>query len=148
MAFTFVKEIMKKNVVSMDESNSIQDAAQKMNEGNIGCVIITRENIPVGILTESDFVRIVAEGKPLVTELSGIMSSPLIVASPDDILWESAEIMRQKQIHKLPVQDKDKIIGIVTATDLVEVCSYGSDSQMRKICDQIMMRISKDDLKK
>ena len=136
---------MKKNVVSIDESNSIQDATQKMIDGNIGCVIITRENIPVGILTESDFVRIVAKGRPLSTALSEVMSSPLIVASPDDILWESAEIMRKKQIHKLPVQDNDKIVGIVTATNLVEVCSYGSDSQMRKICDQIMMRINKDD---
>jgi len=145
MAFTFIKDIMTKNVVSIDESDSIQDATQKMIEGNIGCVIITRENIPVGILTESDFVRIVAKGRPLSTALSEVMSSPLIVAGPDDILWESAEIMRKKQIHKLPVQDNDKIVGIVTATNLVEVCSYGSDSQMRKICDQIMMRINKDD---
>jgi len=141
MASTFVKDIMKKNVITIDESMWIQEAAQMMIDANIGCVIVTKKDNPVGIITERDFTRIAAEGKPLFTELSRAMSSPLIVVSPDDTVWDAAEIMRRKGIHKLPVQEGNEIVGIVTTTDFVKLCSYGSDSNMRTICDQILMRM-------
>jgi len=142
MASTFVKEIMKKNVITIDESMSVQEAAQMMTDANVGCVIVTRKNNPVGIITERDFTRIAAEGKPLFSELSRVMSCPLITVSPEETVWDAAEIMRVKGIHKLPVQEGDEIVGIVTTTDFVNICSYGSDSQMRKICDQILLRMN------
>ncbi len=141
MASTFVKQIMKTNVVSIDENTTIQEAAQQMINNNIGCVIITKDNIPFGIFTESDFVRIAAKGNPLFSTLSEVMSTPLVVISPEETLWEAAEIMSKKHIHKLPIQDKNKIVGIITASDLVKVCSIGSDSEMRKICDAILLRM-------
>ena len=141
MASTFVEDIMKKNVITIDESMSIQEAAQMMTDANVGCVIVTRKNNPSGILTERDFTRIAAEGRPLFTEVSEVMSLPLTVIDPGETVWDAAEIMRAKGIHKLPVQEGTKIVGIVTTTDFVKICSYGSDSQMRNICDQILMRI-------
>jgi signal-transduction protein with cAMP-binding, CBS, and nucleotidyltransferase domain len=142
MASTFVKDIMKKNVITIDEAESIQDAAQKMLTANVGCVVVTSKDEPVGIITERDFVtKVAAEGRPLFTEVSEIMSLPLTTINPDDTVWDAAELMRGKGIHKLPVQEGTKIVGIVTTTDIVEICSYGSDSQMRHICDQILMRI-------
>ena len=141
MASTFVNQIMKTNVVSIDENENVQDAAQQMIKSNIGCVIITRDNIPFGIFTESDFVRIAAKGNPLFTTLDGVVSTPLVVITPGETIWEAAEIMRKKDIHKLPVQYENKIVGIITASDLVKVCSIGSDSEMRKICDAILLRI-------
>ena len=142
MKSTFVKDIMKTNVIAIDESMSLKDAAQMMTKANVGCVIVKRKNNPVGILTERDFIRIAAEGRPLFTEISGMMSSPLIVISPDETVWEAAEIMKTKGIHKLPVQDGNNVVGMITTTDLVKICSYGSDSQMRKVCDQILLRIN------
>ena len=142
MASTFVKDIMKKNVITIDESMSIQEAAQMMTDANVGCIIVTRKDLPVGIITERDFVtKIAAEGRPLFTDVSEIMSLPLTTVSPDDTVWDAAEIMRRKGIHKLPVQEGNEIVGIVTTTDFVKICSYGSDSQMRHICDQILIRL-------
>jgi len=142
LASTFVKDIMKKIVITIDESMSIQEAAQKMVIANVGCIIVTRKDKPVGIITERDFVtKVAAEGRPLFTEISELMSLPLVVIDPDETVWEAAEIMKAKGIHKLPVQEGNKIVGIVTTTDLVKLCSLGSDSQMRNICDQILMRI-------
>jgi len=142
MASTFVEDIMKKNVITIDEAESIQDAAQMMTDANVGCVIVTRKDNPVGIITERDFVtKVAAEGRSLFTEVSEVMSAPLIVVDPEETVWEAAEIMRVKGIHKLPVQEGTKIVGIVTTTDFVKICSYGSDSQMQNICDQILMRI-------
>ncbi len=143
MASTFVKDIMKKNVITIDELMSIQEAAQMMTNANVGCVIVTKKDLPVGIITERDFViRIAAEGRPLFTEVCEVMSLPLTTISPDDTVWDAAEIMRTKGIHKLPVQDGNEIVGIVTTTDFVKICSYGSDSQMRHICDEILLRMN------
>ena len=145
MAHTFVKDVMKKDLVTVDSSKSIKHAASLMNSEDVGCVIVTKENAPVGILTERDFVkRIAAEEKQLSESVDKVMSSPLISVKPDDTVWDAAEIMKVKNIHKVPVQDGNDIVGIVTATDLVKICSVGSDSEMRRICDQILLRMQKN----
>lgn len=136
---------MKKDLVTVDSEKSIKDAASLMNNKDVGCVIVTKKNIPVGILTERDFVkRIAAEEKELSEPISNVMSSPLISVKPDDTVWDAAEIMKIKNIHKVPVRDGNDIVGIVTATDLVKICSLGSDSEMRRICDQILLRMQKN----
>ena len=142
MAHTFVKDVMKTNVISIASSMTVKDAACMMNDANVGCIIITKDNIPSGILTERDFVkRIAAKDKALSSKVSEVMSSPLTMISPEETVWEAAEMMKQNGIHKLPVQEGNKVIGIITTTDLVEICSLGSDSSMRNICDQILLRI-------
>lgn len=133
---------MKKDLITLDSSSSIKDAAVKMTEENVGCVIVTQDKNPTGILTERDFVRrISSKETSLSTPLTEVMSSPLIVAKPDDTVWDAAEVMKVKNIHKLPVQDGNEIVGILTTSDLVEICSVGSDSEMRRICDQILLRM-------
>ena len=142
MAHTFVKDVMKTNVISIDSSMTVKDAACMMDDANVGCIIITKDNTPSGILTERDFVKKIASKiKALSTPLSEVMSAPLTIIGPDETVWEAAEIMKQNGIHKLPVQEGNKVIGIITTTDLVEICSLGSDSSMRNICDQILLRI-------
>lgn len=145
MANTFVKDVMNKEVIAIDEQKTIKNAADKMTKANVGCIIVTKNKKPVGILTERDFVRkIASKNKPLETKLSLVMSKPLITIDSGELVWEAAEIMKQKNIHKLPVLKDDAVVGIITTTDLVEICSIGSDSSMRKICDQILLRMEKD----
>ena len=142
MDSTFVNQVMSKNVLTVDKSTSLQDAAQKMKELKIGCVIVTENNAPVGIVTERDFVtKVAAEGRPLFTEISEVMTSPLITIDPEETIWEASEMMKEKRIHKLPVKENEKIIGIVTTTDIVKISSVGSDSEMRRICDEILTRM-------
>mgnify|MGYP000397297032 CR=1 FL=1 len=139
---TFVNQVMSKNVLTADKSTSLQDAAQKMKESNVGCVIVTESNNPIGIVTERDFVtKVAAEGRPLFTEIYEVMSSPLLTIDPEETIWEASEMMKGKGIHKLPVKDNNQIIGIITTTDIVKIASVGSDSEMRKLCDQILMRM-------
>jgi CBS domain-containing protein len=145
MAHTFVKDVMIRDVLTLDVSTSVKDAAKLMDKNNIGCVIVTKNQLPIGILTERDFVkRIAAEGKPLYAPLEEVMSSPIIEVPPDETIWEAAQIMKTNNIHKLPVKKDNQVIGIVTATDLVKICSIGSDSEMRRICDQIITRMQKE----
>jgi signal-transduction protein with cAMP-binding, CBS, and nucleotidyltransferase domain len=145
MAHTFVKDVMISKVSTLDSSSMIKDAAKLMDSKNIGCIIVTKEEIPIGILTERDFVRrIASKEKPLTSPLSEVMSSPLISIDPDETVWEAAEEMKVNNIHKLPVLQNNKVIGIITTSDLVEICSIGSDSEMRRICDQILTRMEKE----
>ena len=145
MAHTFVKDVMIDDLAELDASTSIKDAAKIMTEKNIGCIIVTKDNSAIGILTERDFVkRVAAKETPLTYSLDKVMSSPLIEIDSDETVWEAAQIMKTKNIHKLPVTENNKVVGIVTTTDLVKICSLGSDSEMRRICDQIIMRMEQN----
>ena len=137
-----VKDIMKKQVIAIDSSISIKDAAKIMDDADVGCVVVTENNLAVGILTERDFIRrVAAHEKPLTIPVKQVMSSPLIVINPDENIWELAELMKIRKIHKVPVVQEDRLVGIVTATDLTRICSVGSDSEMRRVCDQILLRM-------
>ena len=137
-----IGKVMTKSVISVDASMTINEAAKMMEDTKVGAVIVMENNTPVGIVTERDFVtKVAAEGRPLFTEISEIMSSPLITIDPEETVWEASETMKEKLIHKLPVIENDKAIGIITTSDIVRISSVGSDSQMRRICDQILMRM-------
>ena len=145
MAHTFVKDIMISDLARLDVSTSIRDAAKLMDKKDIGCIIVTKNQLPVGILTERDFVkRIAAKEIPLTASLEKVMSSPLIEIDSNETVWEAAQIMKTNNIHKLLVKQDNQIIGIVTTTDLIKICSIGSDSEMRRICDQIITRMQKE----
>ncbi len=139
-----VSDIMKKNVISIDEAKTIKDAANMMNEARIGSIIITKDDTPVGILTERDFVtKIAAKEIPLSTPLSKVMTKPLLVIGPNQTVWEAAEIMKNMEIHRVAVQEGNKIIGMVTTTDLIKIISIGSDSNLHRISDLIFSRQQK-----
>ena len=139
-----VSDIMKKKMISIDETKTIKEAASLMSEAKIGSIIITKDDIPVGILTERDFVtKIAVEEIPLSVSLSQVMIKPLLVIAPNQTVWEAAEIMKNMQVHRLAVQEGNKIIGMVTTTDLVKICSIGSDSNLQRIADLIFSRHQK-----
>ena len=133
---------MRKNVISIDSSMTVKDAATMMDDTNVGCVVITRGNAPIGIITERDFVkRIVSQEMDLATPLADVMSFPLITVDSEDTIWDAAEIMKKNKIHKVPVQDDGKLVGIITTTDIVKICSMGSDTELRNIADSILIRL-------
>ena len=140
----FVRDIMKEKVVSIDETKTIKDAANMMNEARIGSIIITKDDAPIGILTERDFItKIAVEEIPLSAPLSEVMTKPLLVVGPNQTVWEAAEIMKNMEIHRVAVQEGNKIIGMVTTTDLVKICSIGSDSNLQRVADLIFSRQQK-----
>lgn len=130
-----VSDIMKKQIISIDSSLAIKDAAKMMTDSKVGCLVVIDKNKPVGILTERDFVTKVAmlERSP-DTHVGEIMSLPLIAINPNETVKKLADLMKEKKIHKVPVIEKDRLIGIVTATDLIRKCVVDSDSEMQQIC--------------
>jgi CBS domain-containing protein len=116
-----VKEIMNKDVEKIAASTNIQEAAKTMADKNIGCLLVVEDHKLLGILTEDDIIKkVVGEGKsPMETTVEDIMVKEVIHIGPGLTLEDAAELMTKKNIKKLPVVDKNKLLGIVTATDMV-----------------------------
>lgn len=112
--------VMVKKVITVDEKASVKEAADTMNQFGIGSVITTRKGKPIGIITERDLLkRIVSEGRNAKkTIVKEIMSSPLVVISPDTDLEEAARLMFEMKIKKLPVTEQNRLVGLVSLTDI------------------------------
>ena len=145
---TFVKDIMKTSVISVDSSMTVKDASEMMDSAEVGGIVIMENNIATGIITERDIVRrIVAKNKGYSTKLKDVMSTPLITINSDETIWELAQLMKIEKIHRVPVTNQNKLVGIVTTTDLARICSVGSNAELSKITEQILMRMKPSDQK-
>ncbi len=138
----FVENVMQKNVITINSSATIKDAVTMMVDAHVGCVVVSDGKSPIGIVTERDIVRRVAsKDLPLSTTVSEIMSTPLITAKPDFTLWELAQLMKTKSIHKIPIEKDGNLVGIITATDLVKLNSLASGSEISRITESILSRV-------
>jgi CBS domain-containing protein len=115
-----VADIMVKEVITIGENASVKEAADFMNKFEVGSIVAIREGKATGIITERDILkRIVAEAKSATkTKVKDIMSSPLIVVAPETDLEEAGQLMFQKKIKKLPVVEREKLVGLVSLTDI------------------------------
>jgi len=137
-----VKDIMTKAVVSVDAETTVSDAAKMMEDIKIGAIVVTENNTPVGIVTDRDFaIKIVAHAYPTDTKVKRVMSSPLYSISPDESIRMIADLMYTRGIRKLPVIDNDKVIGIVTATDLVKQFALCTQKDLQEMYCESIARI-------
>jgi CBS domain-containing protein len=115
-----VKDIMTKDVVSIDADKTVFDAAELMSSNQLGCLVIMDGEVPIGIVTERDIVRRVCAKKLAgETKVSEIMSKSLITIDPDASLKEAARVMSSNKIRRLPVLKQNRLVGIVVASDFV-----------------------------
>lgn len=120
MIIILVKHIMRKNVFVFSKNATIKDVIDIMIENNIGSVIILENEKVIGIVTERDLVtKVLTKGLDLNLPVKEIMSSPVITISPNESVEKAAEIMTENKIKKLPVVENDKLLGIITLTDIV-----------------------------
>jgi CBS domain-containing protein len=116
-----VDDFMSKEVVTADEEAFVINMAKIMGRQRIGSVVITREGEPFGIFTERDLLTgFLATGNSMYTELGPVCSHPLTVIPSGTSVHRAAATMALKHIRRLPVVRDDKLVGIITARDLVE----------------------------
>ena len=114
-----VKGMMNKSIISVDSNDSIKLAVRKMVRGNIGSVVITEKSKPVGMLTERDILRSIADEKLNPEEkVETIMSTPLISVESNATLGEAADIMLVNNIRRLLVKENDDYVGIISQREL------------------------------
>ena len=110
-----VSQIMIKNVLSTEKSTQLADAARLMTEKGIGCVVITDNGKPVGVLTEKDIMKeIVRDKNVFQKDVGSIMSRPLVSVPPDTPVVDALDLMRKRDIRRLPVVNGERLEGLVT----------------------------------
>lgn len=115
-----VRSLMTTSVISVDSSTTAHEAAKLMEESKISSVVVFENNLPVGIITDKDFaIKIVAHAYPIDTPMRRVMSTPLITITSDSPFWVGADLMNSRKIKRLVVVDDEKVVGIITITDLV-----------------------------
>ena len=114
---------MTRKLVTVSPLSAVSSAAKLMKEKNIGCLLVTRGDKLLGMVTEGDIVgRIVVAGKdPKKTKVSDIMTSELISISPGDDLHKVHDLMNKHGLKRLPVLDNNKLVGLLTEKDLIRV---------------------------
>ena len=116
-----LKDIMVKNAVTVEPDQSVREAAKRMNLYEIGCLIVVGKDGVCGIVTERDILIKVVEASKNAekTKVKEIMSTKLVMGTPDMDVVDAARLMLKKRIKKLPVTTNGKLAGLVTFTDIV-----------------------------
>jgi CBS domain-containing protein len=116
----FVKDIATRGVKTIPASANIEEAAVVMTNSNVGCLVVTEDGKPVGIITEGDVSRAVGRGHPPdKTAIKSLLFKPLITVTPDLRVEEAAKLMANANVKKLPVMEEGRLVGIITQTDIV-----------------------------
>ncbi len=141
------KDIMTKDVVSVQNETSVADLARLLTENNIsGAPVVDSDGQVIAIVTESDLIegtkklhiptvltildsflylespaKMEVEMKKIAATKVGDICTPLVKSiSPDTSLDEIATVMAEKNIHTLPVLDKDKLVGVIGKKDIIK----------------------------
>jgi CBS domain-containing protein len=144
-----VKDVMSKNVITISPEDSISDAIEKMAKNNISGLIVVEGEKVVGVISESDVLRVFKSEIPEIStstsatlsiflilekgikainemkkigklKVKNLMSKRVFYVKPEDTILEAARIMSKKDVRRLPVIDENgKLVGVISRTDIL-----------------------------
>jgi len=140
-----VKEILDDkghDVLQIDAGASVFDAIKQMVEAGVGSLLVTEEGDVAGIFTERDYLRrMTLEGRDdKETPVRDVMSSPLVVVTPENTIDECMAMMTDRRIRHLPVVDDGNVVGIVSIGDIVKFKSKQQSFEIKYLTDYISAR--------
>ena len=117
----FVRDIMTKDVKVVRPDSNVKEVVATMNRFNIGSIVVVQGDRPVGMISERDILRRVVEPclSPETLTAGQVMTSPVYTIKETASINEAAKLMAEEKVRKIPVMKKDKLVGIVTFTDIV-----------------------------
>lgn len=123
MALDKVGELISRNLVYVNYDSNTIKAAIIMRENNISCLVVKEKGEFVGIVTEKDIInKVVAEELyPGDIKIEEIMSKDLVSVSANESIENAAKLMRKKGVRRLVVLEDDRIIGVITETDITKI---------------------------
>lgn len=117
-----IRDIMQKNVITIEHDKTAHDAACLISEKDISFLVIMKDDVPIGVLTESDFVKRLCASDKKASEviISEIMSNKFRWVNPETEIEDAIQKMLNNNIRRLLILDDDKLVGVLTQTDLTE----------------------------
>jgi CBS domain-containing protein len=130
------------DVLRIEADASVFEAVKRMVEANVGSLLVTEGDEITGIVTERDYLRRVAlEGRTdKGTAVREIVSSPLIVVTPQTTVDECMALMTDRRIRHVPVVDGGEVVGIVSIGDVVKFKSKRQSFEIQFLHDYISAR--------
>ena len=115
-----IRDIMEKNVITIEHDKTALDAARLISEKDVSFLVILNDDTPVGVLSESDFVKRLAADNKKASDviISEIMSSNFRWVEPNTELEDAIQKMLNNNIRRLVILDNNKLAGVITQTDL------------------------------
>lgn len=114
-----IQKIMTDSVVTCTAQDNIYEAAVKMKQHDTGFIPIVDGERLIGVVTDRDLViRAMAEKHPGSTSIRDVMTEEVISVGPEATIDETAELMADHQVRRLPVVQGGKLVGIVSLGDL------------------------------
>ena len=115
-----IRDIMEKNVITIEHNKTALDAARLISEKDVSFLVIMKDGVPVGVLSESDFVKRLAADDKKASEVivSEIMSSNFRWVEPETEIEDAIQKMHNNNIRRLVILDNSKLVGVITQTDL------------------------------
>lgn len=114
-----VSEVMTQAVVTADSRDSLRHVGELMRDRNVGSVVITENDRPVGVITDRDLALAVVADRVGPDDSAGSQASrPLVTGQVEMDIEEAVALMVQHRIRRLPVTDGEELAGIVTIDDL------------------------------
>lgn len=122
---TTIKQVLDSkghDVLTVQPDDTVLHALELMASKNVGAVVVTENDAPMGILTERDYARsVILKGRSSsTTPVRDIMSSDVIFVEPEQTVDECMAIMTEKRFRHMPVLHDEKLVGIVSIGDLVK----------------------------
>ena len=114
-----VKDVMTKNVITIDSNQTILDAYKLYRDNKVGSLVVTDSEKCIGIVTERDLIEKAIDKDLNTTFVKDIMTSNIQTISPTDDLDTASKMMEKYNIKKLPVLANENITGIITINDIV-----------------------------
>jgi CBS domain-containing protein len=125
-------------VLEIDADATVLEAVHQMVEENVGSLLVTVEGEVTGIVTERDYLRrVTLEDRTEDAPIRDIMSSPLIVATPETTIDECMALMTDRRIRHVPVVEEGKVVGLVSIGDLVKFKSQLQTFEIQFLNDYI-----------
>jgi CBS domain-containing protein len=131
-----------RHVVEIGGDATVFETVKLMVDENVGAVLVTHEGEISGIFTERDYLRRIAvEGRTSrETLVHEVMSSPVVVVTPETSIDEAMAIMTDRRIRHVPVVDSGRVVGLVSIGDLVKFQSREQSFQIQYLNDYITAR--------
>ena len=122
MAIIRVGELISRRLIYIDSEDNVIKAAILMRENNISSLLVKHKGDFVSIVTEKDIInKVVAEELyPGDVKVGDIMSKDLFIVSKNESIEEAAKLMRKKGVRRLVVLEDERIVGIITETDIAK----------------------------
>ena len=114
------RTIMTENVITTKENETIAEAAGAMLSKHVRCLVVTKDNMPVAVVTQRDLIKGSLNKNPSKVKVNGVMNKKFMTIIPDTTYQYLVKKLREEKIDKFPVVENNKLVGIITETDIID----------------------------